>query len=171
MVQYPVIHTERLLIRELALDDAAVVHKHFSDPEVTRFMDIEPCRSDKEAEEIIKFHINDTGCRYGLFSKKDGNLVGTCGFHCWVNDEPARAEIGFDLSKAYWGQGLMQEALSEVIKVGFDIMKLDFIEATVDTNNVRSQKLLEKMNFIRQEELRDNLYYYILQFPSRKSYL
>ncbi len=163
MIDYPIIETKRLLLRELSLQDSESVFRHFSEPEVTRFMDIEPCRDIKEAYEIIQYHIDDAGCRYGLFNKGNRELVGTCGFHCWERGIDSRAEIGFDLSSEFWGQGLMQEALVEVLRMGVNIMKLDVIEATVEQENIRSQRLLNKMRFIRQEELRDNLYYYILK--------
>lgn len=157
------ITTNRLLLRELSLNDTESVFKHFSDPEVTRFMDIEPCVKLEEAEEIIQFHIDDSGCRYGLFIKSSGDLAGTCGYHCWRKESPSIAEIGFDLSSPYWGQGLMQEALVELLKLGFDDMQLDMIEATVEQDNIRSQKLLNRMNFVREDELRDGLYYYTLK--------
>lgn len=162
MTHYPQIETTRLLLRELTLLDRDSVFKHFSDPLVTQYMDIEPCKSLEEAEEIIQFHVGDSGCRYGLIDKVSGELIGTGGFHCWVQGEPSRAEIGFDLSSNYWGKGFMQEAMEELIKVGFDIMKLNYIEATVEQENLRSQKLLEKLKFQRHEELRDNLLYYTL---------
>lgn len=56
----------------------------------------------------------------------------------------------------------MQEALVEVIRIGFNVMKIDFIEATVEQENLRSQRLLQKMNFNKHEELKDNLFYYAL---------
>lgn len=163
MIDYPILETKRLLLRELSLQDSELVFRHFSQSEVTRFMDIEPCRDITEANEIIQYHMDDAGCRYGLFHKGNSELVGTCGFHCWDRGIDSRAEIGFDLSSEFWGQGLMQEALVEVLRMGMNIMKLDVIEATVEQENVRSQRLLNKMRFIRQEELRDNLYYYILK--------
>ncbi|AIQ15020.1 GNAT family N-acetyltransferase [Paenibacillus durus] len=162
MVEFPKIETKRLLLRELTLLDAKLVLRHFSDSEVTRYMDIEVCQDIREAEEIIQFHIDDAGCRYGIFDRTNNELVGTCGFHCWEKGQNSRAEIGFDLSSRYWGQGLMQEALEEVIRMGFDIMDLTYIEATVENENIRSRRLLNKMNFIKQVELKDNLDYYIL---------
>lgn len=131
---YPEIETERLFIRELTLEDVEAVYRHFSESEVTRFMDIEVCSELKEAKKIITFHKEDSGCRYGLFSKENKELVGTCGFHCWsTENEETKAEIGFDLSPCYWGRGLMQEALKEIIRIGFDLLNLDYIEATTDT--------------------------------------
>jgi len=158
---YPELETERLSMRELTLEDADAVYRHFSIPEVTRFMDIEVCTELTEAEEIIAFHIHDSGCRYGLFSKENNELVGTCGYHCWSTVEhESKAEIGFDLSPKYWGRGLMQEALLPIIRVGFDIMKLDYIEATTEVDNIQSQSLLKKMGFDQASQLKDNLMYF-----------
>ncbi|MBQ4898760.1 GNAT family N-acetyltransferase [Paenibacillus sp. Marseille-P2973] len=164
MVNYPNIETERLLIRELTLDDAEAVFKHFSYPEVTKFMDIEVCKDLREAEEIIAFHIQDSGCRYGLFKKENNELIGTCGFHCWFTmSQESKAEIGFDLSPNNWGKGLMQEALLKIIRIGFDLMKLDYIEATTEVENFQSQRLLKKMGFKQESGLKENLMYFTLR--------
>lgn len=128
-------------------------------------MDIPPCRDIAEAVEIIRFHTEDSGCRWGLFDKATGQLAGTCGYHCWVTGEPSKAEIGYDLSSAWWGQGLMTEAITPVIRVGFELMGLELIEATADPANVRSARLLERLGFQRKEELVDGLVYYFLPGP------
>ncbi|MFC7679944.1 GNAT family N-acetyltransferase [Paenibacillus sp. GCM10028914] len=167
MVDFSVIETKRLFMRELSLTDVESVYRHFSNPEVTRYMDIEVCKDLNEAEEIISFHINDSGCRYGLFSKEKNELIGTCGFHCWIKDnEGSRAEVGFDLSPDYWGKGFMQEALNELIMIGFNRMELDCIEATTEIENLQSQRLLEKMGFSKEHELKDGLMYFTLRNES-----
>ncbi|WP_229106802.1 GNAT family N-acetyltransferase [Paenibacillus sp. 1001270B_150601_E10] len=104
-------------------------------------MDIEVCKDVSETIEIIAFHMNDAGCRYGL--------------------------IGFDLAPTFWGRGLMQEALTEMIRLGFDDMKLDYIEATTEVDNLQSQRLLQKMGFHQENELKDNLLYFILRSKNR----
>lgn len=160
---FPPIATERVLLRTLTRDDAVAVYHHFSDSEVTRFMDIEPCKSVDEALEIIDFHLEDTGCRWGVFGKVTGNLLGTCGYHAWVRGENAKAEIGFDLGKAYWGQSFMTEVLPPVIKFGFKVMRLTRIEAAVEPANSRSTGLLEKLGFHLEAKLRAGLLcFYIL---------
>ncbi|MCR2807103.1 GNAT family N-acetyltransferase [Paenibacillus soyae] len=160
---FPTIDTERLTLRLLTLEDAPAVYRHFSQAEVTRFMDIPPCKDMREAEDIIQFHIDDSGCRWGLFDRETGQLAGTCGYHCWVSGPEARAEIGFDLSTAYWGQGLMGEALRPVLELGFTRMGLERVEATVEPGNVRSIRLLEKLGFHRHEEPVQNLIYFDLK--------
>lgn len=69
--QYPDLETDRLYLRLLTLDDAIDVFKHFADPNITRLMDIEPCKELKEAEEIIRYHLEDSGCRWGLYEKTE----------------------------------------------------------------------------------------------------
>lgn len=159
---FPEIETERLRLFILTLDDSDVIFKHFSDENVTRFIDISPCKDINEAEEIIRFHIEDTGCRWGIFSKVDSQFMGTCGFHCWIQGEQPRAEIGFDLAKEHWGKGFMQEALNPVMEFGFKHMALDIIEATVEQENKRSINLLGKLNFEKEPELKDQLIYFYL---------
>ncbi|ECH9276424.1 N-acetyltransferase [Salmonella enterica subsp. enterica] len=161
----PNITTERLFMRELTLADAEAVFKHFSVPEVTRFMDIEVCKDVREAEEIIAFHIQDSGCRYGLFSKETKELIGTCGYHCWSTEDyqETKAEIGFDLAPGYWGKGLMQEALNPLIRIGFELMGLDYIEATTEVDNLQSQRLLQKLGFHQESELKEGLLYFTLR--------
>ncbi|MHA6533000.1 GNAT family N-acetyltransferase [Paenibacillus sp. BAC0078] len=166
-MDFPMIETDRLTLRLLTLDDSEAVFRHFSDEEVTRFMDIPPCREIREAIEIIQFHIEDTGCRWGIFDKQTGQLAGTCGYHCWVTGTAAKAEIGFDLSRDYWGQGLMTEALLPVIEFGYGQMGLEMIEATVDPGNARSMRLMEALGFEREAELVDDLVYFYLKHSCR----
>jgi ribosomal-protein-alanine N-acetyltransferase len=162
-VEFPSLETERMNLRILTLQDTEEVFKHFSDEDVTRFMDIEPCKDIKEAEEIIRFHIEDSGCRWGLFDKNNNNLIGTCGFHYLRRtNEDFIAEVGFDLSKFYWGKGLMSEAMKVVIDFGFKKMGLNIIDATVDPENQRSINLMRKLGFKKEAELKDNLIYFYL---------
>lgn len=144
-------------------EDREAVFRHFSDEEVTRYMDIPPCRDLSEADEIIQFHIDDSGCRWGVFDKQQDQLAGTCGYHGWTTGPAGKAEIGFDLSKGYWGRGLMSEALLPVIKFGYEVMGLEIIEATVDSKNDRSMRLLTALGFSKGEERVDNLEYFYMR--------
>ncbi|MNB87684.1 putative ribosomal N-acetyltransferase YdaF [compost metagenome] len=162
---FPELETERLYIRVLQESDSTAVFRHFADEEVTRYMDIPPCKELAEASEIIRFHTEDSGCRWGIFDKATGQLAGTLGYHCWVTGEQSRAEIGYDLSSGWWGRGLMTEAISPVIRFGFCDMGLELIEATADPANERSARLLERLGFQHKEELVDGLVYYFLPKP------
>lgn len=161
--KFPTLHTNRIMLKDLKLikEDIDNVFNHFSDSQITEFMDIDPCKSIEEAEEIIRFHVEDSGCRWGLYEKENNTFIGTCGFHCW-SETNCIAEIGFDLRKESWGQGLMSEVLKAVLQFGFDSMNLIKIEATVEVENARSIKLLERNGFIREEEMREGLIYFYI---------
>jgi [ribosomal protein S5]-alanine N-acetyltransferase len=161
--EYPTLETDRTILRILTKDDAMEVLKHFSDPVVTRFMDIEPCKYLKEAEEIIQYHEDDLGCRWGIVEKVHGSLIGTIGYHYLrKTNEEFIAEIGFDLSRNYWGKGYMTEAIREVISFGFTKMGLDTIDATVEPNNEKSINIMTRFGFKRDAQLREQLLYYSL---------
>jgi len=162
LTQYPPLESQRLNFRILTTENAKEVFLHFSDIDVTRFMDIEPCKDIKEAEEIIKFHTDDSGCRWGLFDKSTQSFIGTIGFHYLRRNPVFIAEIGFDLTKDFWGKGYMSEAMKEVINFGFNQMELEVIDATVDPNNEKSLNLMRKLGFNEDVELRDNLVYFYL---------
>jgi [ribosomal protein S5]-alanine N-acetyltransferase len=160
---YPELETERLVLKLLTLDNVEEVYHHFTDEHVTKFMDIEPCKNLKEAEEIIQFHIDDLGCRWGIYTKAENEFIGTCGFHYLrENHNLVTAEVGFDLSKKYWGKGYMREVMQSIMEFGFIKMKLNTIDATVEQENERSLALMHRLEFIRSTELQDNLVYFYM---------
>ncbi len=163
---FPELHTNRLLLREIKLEDTAGLFALFSDPQITEFMDIDPLKSESEAADIIEFHFNDSGCRWGLFDHETGTLIGTCGYHRWRKGDINTAEIGYDLAPAYWGQGIMQEALQAIINFGFTEMGLVIIEAEVEPDNGRSINLLKKLGFYADLSRDEALEWFLLFRPS-----
>ncbi len=158
---YGRIETERVILKILTLQDTEEVFSHFSDAKITEFMDIEPCKTSDEAQGIITYHLEDSGCRWGLFNKENNEFIGTCGFHYLrETSDGILAEIGFDLSPSYWGKGFMQEVMRAVIQYGFEEVGFYMLDATVEPENIRSLKLMEILNFKREPELKDNLVYF-----------
>nr|HET6904382.1 GNAT family protein [Ktedonobacteraceae bacterium] len=87
--------------------------------------------------------------RWGIALKDSDTIIGTGGYvawnHIWYN-----AELGYDLARPYWGQGIMTEAVRAMIQFGFEHMGLHRIEAEVMPENTASVRLLRKLDF--QEE-------------------
>ncbi|MBX0328403.1 GNAT family N-acetyltransferase [Oscillochloris sp. ZM17-4] len=95
------LHTERLTLRPISRADTSFAVRHFTNPDVYRFMlDDEPITTAAQAEAIIDFYVatpGDTYTRWVLVRRADGAPLGTCGYHRW--SRPHRmAEIGYDLS-------------------------------------------------------------------------
>lgn len=158
---FPTLETERLVLRQLTMQDADFIFSHFSNPAVTQYLMDEPPLTDiAEAQEIIAFYLEPetkTQNRWGIVRKANQRLVGTIGFHKWAKT-CFRAEIGYDLSPDCWGQGYMSEAMQVVLRNGFERMGLNRIDAMVYVGNPRSTHLLQKFGFQQEGILRDYFY-------------
>lgn len=147
---FPLLKTDRLLLRQLAPADAEAVFQIFSDGEVTRYYDIDAFSGLEQAQRLIA-RLNERfehgeGIRWGIVQKATGQFIGTCGYNGWVRTS-YRASIGYDLARSAWGQGFMTEALQAVLRYGFDTMALNRVEALVIPGNIQSMRVLEKLGF------------------------
>ena len=148
--KFPVLETERLICREITAEDAAVLHQYWSDPIVMEYLSLAPFKRMEETLEMISLvtHMPETGegFRWAITRRQDGKLLGTCGFH---NGKPEhyRFEMGYELGKEYWRQGIMTEALRKILTYGFSNMKLNRVEAFVNHGNIRSTGILGKLGF------------------------
>lgn len=153
------LETERLILRPLGRGDAASLLALYSLPQVTEFTDIPTMQEEAQAlrwiEQLNSLRSAGQGLRWGVFDRESGGLIGTCGFHHWDQNR-RRAEISYDLSPRYWGQGYMREALQAVLHCGFEQMRLHRIEALVDPRDTRSQNLLYSLGFKMEGVLRDH---------------
>jgi [ribosomal protein S5]-alanine N-acetyltransferase len=157
MDNFPVIQTDRLLLRQLTDDDIHAILRNFSDVAVTRWFFEKPFTDLEQAEELItEFNAHflaDTGITWAVTLHGDNDVIGTCGF------EPlqigARGEIGFDLAQSHWGKGIMSEALRAVIAYGFNNLQLKGIDADTYCDNTRSIILLERLRFNNLEQIED----------------
>lgn len=165
---FPELTTNRLRLREITPADRDAIFAIFGDAETSRFLDDYTLSDPSEALEIIDWvgHIFEAqnGLRWGITLQDDASaLIGTCGYNVWYRPEadgsPSRfgvkADIGYDLNKAYWRQGIMTEALQTMLRFGFERMALHRVEAQVEAGNVASGSLLGTLGFQREGLLRD----------------
>jgi len=127
-----------------------------------QFLDREPAKLTEDAiifiEKINDLEKNNEAVTWAITLKKDTKLIGKICY--WnIQKEHYRAEIGYVLHPDFHGKGIMQEAMTEVIKFGFQIMKLHSIEANTNPNNTSSIQLLERNKFIREGYFRENYFY------------
>ena len=147
---FPVLKTERLVCRQITKDDAPILHEYWSDQDVTRYFSLEPFKTIEETMEMIALLNNmpgsDQGIRWAVTRAENSRVIGTCGFH---NHKPEhfRAEMGYELGRPYWGQGLMTEAIGAILAYGFSTSGFNRVEAFVNNGNKRSTRLLEKNGF------------------------
>ncbi|MGR9522443.1 GNAT family N-acetyltransferase [Priestia megaterium] len=116
---FPIIKTKRLILREIVAEDAGNILKYLSDKEVMKHYGLEPFTTVKDVSNEIAWYksiLNEkSGIRWGITLKEQDNIIGSCGFLNRVHNH-CRAEIGYELSKDYWGNGIANAASQKLIK-------------------------------------------------------
>jgi ribosomal-protein-alanine N-acetyltransferase len=158
---FPVLETERFVLRAPTLDDADDMFRIMSDVRVTRYFGALPMVARVEAEQRVeRIHTafqEHNGIRWAIADRASGQLVGTAGF--WRLIKPHfRAEIGYELAPEWWGKGVMTEALSAMLAFGFTRMGLHSVEAHIHPDNGASRRVLEKLGFVQEGYFRENFY-------------
>ncbi len=155
---FPIIETERLLLRKLSINDAPEVFEYFSDDLVTRYFGLDNFNSVEEAEKIIisfnKAFEERKAIRWGITLKETKKVIGSIGFHN-INSTSKRVEVGYEITRKEWNKGYGKEALDAAIHYIFNEVKVNRIGATVRPENIPSQKLLKKCGFTEEGTLRD----------------
>jgi RimJ/RimL family protein N-acetyltransferase len=154
----PTIDAKRVRLRSLAASDLDAIYAVFSDPQSMRWWSMPAMTDRAEAvgylERIQAGFESKTLFQWGVERKEDALVIGTTTlFH--LDPGNARAEIGYILGSAWWGQGYMQEALKALVRYAFGEMKLRRIEADVDPRNTSSLKSLDRLGFRREGLLRE----------------
>lgn len=150
---FPVLTTERLILRRFIEADAASLFKLRGDADVMQYIGRPLAKTVDDAVALINV-IDDllagnNGITWCISLKSDAEFIGSIGF--WrIEKENYRAEIGYLLNPIHQGKGIMQEALAAVLAFGFEVMYLHSIQANVNPQNAASVKLLERNNFIRE---------------------
>jgi len=157
----PSLDTPRLLLRRLTLDDAQDVFGYASDPEVARYT---TWQSHGTIDDTMIFlngamtlYANGQVSPWGVEHKQDRRVIGTCGYVYWL-PRHARAEIAYAIGRRYWNQGLMTEAVREIIAFGFRVMQLNRIEARCDVPNIASARVMEKVGMTFEGVLRQHMF-------------
>jgi ribosomal-protein-alanine N-acetyltransferase len=159
---FPVLTTERLVLKQITPADAPALFALRSDPSVMRYLDRPVAKTVSEAESLIRL-ITDTlekndAITWGIFLKEGSALQGTIGF--WqIQKEHYRAEIGYMLHPSLQGKGLMSEAMAAVLTYGFRTMQLHSVEANVNPGNKPSIALLQRHGFVQEAYFKENYFY------------
>jgi RimJ/RimL family protein N-acetyltransferase len=147
---FPLLTTQRLVLRQLRINDADEILALRSDKKVNEFLDRPRAINKKDARDFIKKiqkGIKNNECIYWVITLKEKDIL-TGTICCWnFSFEKSTAEIGYELLPDFQGKGIMQEAISAIIDWGFNKMKLDIITALTKKENKNSIRILIKNNF------------------------
>ena len=156
----PTLETRRLRLRKLAMRDDQDIYDYSRDPLVARYVLWEAHRSIGESRSYLRYMLRKyrlgEPASWGIEWKATGQIIGTIGF-MWIQRENASAEVGYSLARAFWNQGVMTEALQELIRYGFHSLNLNRIEAQHETENPASGAVMRKCGMRHEGTLRQRL--------------
>ncbi|RYZ29697.1 MAG: N-acetyltransferase [Chitinophagaceae bacterium] len=159
---FPILTTERLLLREMTPADAPGVLRLRSSKEVMKYINRPLALTLSDAEAWINVVVStlqkDEGITWCMaLREKPSEFIGSIGL--WrIEKENYRAEIGYMLDPSFQGQGIMSEAIQKVVTYGFEQMKLHTIEGCIDPRNIASGRVLEKSGFVQEAYFKENYY-------------
>jgi ribosomal-protein-alanine N-acetyltransferase len=156
-----ILETPRLILRHQVLADLDDLWALYCDPEITKYIPDAP-RSRAEAQEELEWHMHghpknrDLGL-WATIHKETGRFIGRCGLLPWMIDDHAEVEVAYTIARAYWGRGLATEAAQAILNYGFDKLNLSRLICLIDSDNIGSQKVAQKIGMRFEKESRDEL--------------
>ncbi len=134
--------TDRSELRDLDMKYVNDFYDYCKEPSVGPMAGWKPHESIDESKRIMQMIINSNEV-WGIYI--GDCLVGTVGLH--VKESGNTRDLGYVLSRKYWGKGIIVEVCNEIIKHAFDIMKLDTINVSHFKKNYQSKRVIEKLGF------------------------
>lgn len=154
-----IIKTNSLLLRKINPEDAEMVFKWMSDPEVCKYERWSPHQSIDYTHgyivEVFDGYKSDRTYQWGIQLAEE--LIGSVSI-VNVNDYDKKATLGYCLARRYWSNGYTTEAVKAVIDYMFLKIGLNRIEASHSVKNIASGRVLEKVGMVLEGQAKD--YYY-----------
>ncbi|MDI6451944.1 GNAT family N-acetyltransferase [Peloplasma aerotolerans] len=141
--------SKRLILRDLNINDLVPFYSYARKPNIGPNAGWKPHTSIEESSKILKMMISDKEV-WGIELKSTNQLIGTIGLHVRNFDNAVNnvKEVGYVLDDAYWGQGLMVEAVNAVLDYAFINQELDAVFCGHAKHNIQSKRVIEKTNFL-----------------------
>ena len=144
------LETERLILRRWEDSDAEEMYKYASDPDVGPIAGWPPHQSMDESLDVIRNVLNGKEA-YALCLKEDGKAIGAIELklngHNDLSDRDDECELGYWIGKPFWGQGLMPEAVMEMLRHAFEDCGMQKVWVGYYEGNTKSKRVQEKCRF------------------------
>ena len=144
---YPIIETERLLLRMFRAEDLDAVYHLFSDADVQKYLSVDNKRTREQLKITLKNLVSRWDERgFGLWcvtEKETDDIIGYCGFQYF--DNLPDVEMVFAFLKKTWGNGFATEAAKACLRFWFEELTLAEIVAAASPENIASLRVLEKI--------------------------
>ncbi len=155
------------MLRDVTLDDAALVEKYAGDYDVAKTTSTIPHPYPKgAAEEFLAFSMDGHAKRnffiQAITLKETAELIGL--INITIQKHHKRGELGYWIGKPFWGKGFGTEAAQAMVVFGFKELQLNRIFAQAFTINPGSYRVMEKVGLnyegtLKQHINRDGTFY------------
>lgn len=170
------LETERLVLRPWRLSDLEDFYEYARVDGVGQMAGWMPHKSMEESRKILEGFIVEKKV-LALELRETGKVIGSLGIEEMDIDPVGEGrfgrELGYVLSKDYWGRGLMPEAVKAVIDYCFSQLGLDYLVCSHFLRNRQSRRVIEKRGFQYLYEARcgaqERIKLYILNNPVKIS--
>ena len=153
-----ILETERLILREMTMDDLPATRAIMCDAETLAAWPA-PFTEDENLQglrkQIQSYQENGFG-RWGALLKETGDLIGICGPAWCEADGEQVLEIGYLFNRKFWGKGYATEAAMACKNYAFDVLKADEVFSLVSDTNYASMNvairngMLVRGRFVKQ---------------------
>ena len=152
------LNTERLLLRPFQLSDIPAAYEMNLDPLVSKYTGDGGVLSEAELSKRIREDVLGDYQKYGygrlvVELKGVDSFIGFAGLK-YLSDLDA-VDLGYRFKPQYWGKGIATEAGMACVQYGWEELKLATILGFVLPANLGSVRVLEKLNFQFDRELRE----------------
>ena len=153
--------TERFILRELNESDVDGMFALDSDPEVLRYLVMDPVQNKQQALETINMvrqqYVSNGIGRWAVIDKETSEFLGWAGLKFVqenTNGHISFYDVGYRLLKKHWGKGVATECTIAALDYGFHVLKIETIYAAAHIDNKGSNNVLKKvgMKFIETFE-------------------
>lgn len=152
------LRTKRLFLRPWHESDAESLYEYAKDPAVGPVAGWPSHTSVENSREIIR-DVLSADETYAVCLKEDGRAIGSIGLMLGkasnLDLPDTEAEIGYWIGVPFWGQGLIPEAVKELLRHGFEDLELKKIWCGYFDGNTKSKRVQEKCGFTFHHTNRD----------------
>ena len=146
-----ILATDRLLVREITVDDIDRLYEIYAEPSITEYM--EGLYEDREKEvEFVQSYIDNMYGFYnygmwGICEKETGRLIGRAGLSNREFCGRVFLELGYIIAKDYQRQGYATEVCSAIIEYARTTLMAEALICLIHPDNIVSKRLAIKLGF------------------------
>ena len=152
------LETKRLILRRWEESDAESLYEYAKDPDVGPIAGWPPHKSVAESLDVIRNVFNGAEA-YAICLKSDGKAIGAIELklngHTDLTERDDECELGYWLGKSFWGQGIMPEAVREILRHAFEDLRMQKVWCAYYDGNTKSKRVQEKCGFRYQWTTKD----------------